>query len=257
MAVEREKLFNGSRWTVIAGPCAAETKEQILQSAGGVSKGGADIFRSGLWKPRTEAKSWQGVGEEGIEWMVEAKKETGLAIATEVRDSRTLEAVLKASFDVVWIGSRSSTHYPLLEEVGLQTKDKRLPVILKRGMGSSLRDWLGAAEYIAKHNPNVVFCERGITSLGEQATRFTLDLQTAKLAQKETGLPVIVDVSHAAGRRDLIIPMAAAAKAAGLNGLMVEVHFSPDEARTDSKQQIGIEQFRKLMDRLSTIPFEP
>lgn len=255
MSSRREKLFDIKRWTVIAGPCAAETKEQILQSANGISQAGADIFRSGLWKPRTEAKSWQGVGEEGVEWMVEAKKETGLKIATEVKDSKTLEAVLKANFDVIWIGSRSCTHYPLLEEVGFQTKDKKLPIILKRGMGSSLKDWLGAAEYIARHNPNVVLCERGIAGFGEQVTRYVLDLQTAKVAQKY--FPVVVDVSHAAGRRDLIIPMAKAVKAAGLNGLMVEVHPKPDRAKTDTNQQISLADFQLLMEKLANIPSEP
>jgi 3-deoxy-7-phosphoheptulonate synthase len=247
------KELNWSNWQVIAGPCAAESRNQILRAANGISESKANILRAGLWKPRTNPESWQGAGDEALEWMQEARRVSGLAIATEVKDSGTLEAVLRAEFDVLWIGSRSAQYYPLLEEVGTATSGTILPIILKRGMGSDLEEWLGAANYIYKHNPNIILCERGIKGFPKD-TRNVLDLQTAKLAQKESGLPVIIDVSHAAGRRDLITPMALAAKAAGFNGLMVEVHPNPDEAKTDAKQQISLSDFANLMYLLNSIP---
>jgi len=243
-----------NNWTVVGGPCAAESKEQVLESARSISESRAQVLRAGIWKPRTSPNSWQGAGVEALEWMQEAKRQTGIAVTTEVNSADTVEATLRAEFDILWIGSRNSTYFPLLTEVGILTSDKQIPVILKRGMGSELDEWLGAADYIRKHNPNVILCERGIKGFN-QCTRNTLDLQTAKLAQIESGLPVIVDVSHAAGRRDLIVPMALAVKAAGFNGLMVEVHPEPDKARTDSKQQISLEDFRALMQKLEKIPF--
>lgn len=241
-------------WTVVGGPCAAESKEQVLESARSISESGAQVLRAGIWKPRTSPNSWQGAGLEALNWMQEAKRQTGIAITTEVNGADTVEATLRANFDILWIGSRNSTYFPLLTEVGIQTADTQIPVILKRGMGSELEEWLGAADYIRKHNPNVILCERGIKSYN-RCTRNTLDIQTAKLAQIESGLPVIVDVSHAAGRRDLIVPMACAVKAAGFNGLMVEVHPEPDKARTDSKQQISLDVFKDLMRCLEKIPF--
>jgi 3-deoxy-7-phosphoheptulonate synthase len=240
-------------WTVIAGPCAAESEEQIVQSSRMVAKSGAQVLRAGLWKPRTDPDSWQGAGEKALEWMKEAKRQTGIAITTEANSTSTIEATLKAEFDILWVGSRNSTYFPLLDEIGKQTSEKQVPVILKRGMGSELDEWLGAADYIRRHNPNVILCERGIKGFNK-CTRNTLDLQTAKLAQIESGLPVIIDVSHAAGRRDLILPMALAVKAAGFNGLMIETHPKPDLAMTDSKQQISLENFENLMDKLKTIP---
>lgn len=240
-------------WTVIAGPCAAESQGQILSCARRIQDDGGNILRAGLWKPRTKPDAWQGCGDIGVKWMVEAKRDTGIAISTEVKDSATIEATLKAGFDVLWIGSRNGQNFSLLEEVGRQTSDSKIPIVLKRSMASSLEEWVGAAGYIAQFNPNVVFCERGIRGYSPD-TRNILDLQTAKLAQIQTGLPVIVDVSHAAGRRDLILPMAIATKAAGLNGLMVEVHPNPDMALTDSKQQISLNDFGDLVRRLNRIP---
>lgn len=240
-------------WKVIAGPCSAESLEQVVKTAKSLSKAGADILRAGLWKPRTRASSWQGVGTEGLSWMEEARRQTGIALATEVKDAESLEVALKAGFEIVWVGSRNGMCYPFLEEVGRQTAGTGTQVILKRNMGADLDDWLGAAEYITKHNPNVALCERGIKGFPRD-TRNVLDLQTAKLAQNLSGLPVIIDVSHAAGRRDLIMPMAMASKAAGFNGLMVEVHPSPDQAKSDAKQQISLTDFGLLMGRLCLIP---
>ena len=164
----------------------------------------------------------------------------------------TLETCLRAKFDIVWVGSRNGQSYSFLEEVGKQTAGSKIPVILKRSMGADLDDWVGAAEYIAKHNSNVILCERGIKGFPRD-TRNVLDLQTAKLAQN-MGFPVIIDVSHAAGRRDLIIPMALAVKAAGFNGLMIEVHPDPDTALSDAKQQITLSEFQLLVSKLALIP---
>lgn len=240
-------------WTTVAGPCSAETEDQILQTAREIAQFNCQVLRAGIWKPRTRAGSWQGVGEKGLEWMVRAKREVGIAIATEVKDPQTLELALRTGFDILWIGSRNGTNFSLLEEVGRQTTTSHLPIILKRTMGGDLADWLGAAEYILRFNPHVVLCERGISGFPRE-TRFVLDIQTAKIAQVESKLPVIVDVSHAAGRRDLIEPMARAVRAAGFNGVMVEVHPDPDRAITDAKQQISLKDFGRLMEKLSEIP---
>ena len=240
-------------WTVIAGPCAAESCEQILLTAKSVMDSGAQYLRAGLWKPRTSADSWQGSGDRGVEWMIEAKRQTGVKLATEVKDTHSIDLTLRNGFELLWIGSRSAQHYPLLEEIGKATSDGRTIVMLKRGMGTDLKDWLGAASYITRHNTNVILCERGVRGFGTD-TRNTPDLQTAWLAQKESGLPVIIDPSHAAGRADLITPMSLATKAAGLSGLIVEVHPDPANARTDSKQQLNFEDFGRLMNRLRQIP---
>ncbi len=248
-----DKEVFGKKWVVIAGPCAAESRDQILTTARGIKAAGGDVLRAGLWKPRTSPDAWQGCGDEGLSWMVEAKNETGLAITTEVKDLRTIEATLRAGFDALWVGSRNGQNFSLLDEVGIQTNGSDIPVVLKRTMSSSLEEWIGAAEYIARHNPNVILCERGIRGYSPD-TRNILDLQTAVLAREKTGLPVIVDPSHAAGRRDLITSMSLATKASGLNGIMVEVHPNPDLAKTDNKQQITIDHFGEVIRRLQRIP---
>jgi 3-deoxy-7-phosphoheptulonate synthase len=240
-------------WSVIAGPCSAETRSQVLQTADELSTLDIDYFRAGIWKPRTNPESWQGPGVEALEWLKEAKRTSGVAIATEVNDTNTIELTLKSDIDLIWVGSRNAQCYPLLEEVGKLTSSSKLPVLLKRGMGSDLCEWLGAAEYIQKYNENVILCERGIKGFPRD-TRNVLDIQTAKLAQIQSGLPVVIDVSHASGRQDLVIPMALAAKAAGFDGLMVEVHPFPDEALTDSKQQISTKNFARLQQLLKQIP---
>lgn len=241
-----------NKWTVIAGPCAAESETQVMATAKSVAEAGGHVLRAGLWKPRTSARSWPGVGEEGIAWMEKARKATGLAIATEVRDIGTLDKILAANFDVLWIGSRNAQNFELLTEVGKRTSSRKIPVILKRGIGSDLDEWLGAAEYVVDYNPNVILCERGIRGFPRH-TRNVLDLQTAWLAKEKSKLPVIVDVSHAAGRSDLVLPMARAVKAAGLDGLMVEVHPDPVMARTDQDQQISLDEFKLLMEQLGRL----
>ena len=243
-----------TNWTVIAGPCSAESEAQILKTARSVVKHGNVIFRAGIWKPRTNPDTWQGIGDEAVEWLTRAKKKTGIKIATEVKDIRTLKLVIEANFDLIWVGSRNGQNYSFLEEVGVMTKKTKTPVLLKRSMSSSLEEWIGSAKYIAKNNTNIILCERGIRGYSPD-TRNILDLQTAYLAKKYSHYPVVIDVSHAAGRRDLIFPMAMAAKASGFHGLMVEVHPHPDEAKTDSKQQINTRQFSILMRSLKNLKF--
>ncbi len=240
-------------WVTIAGPCAVESENQILDIAKKlISINENVILRGGIWKPRTLPSSWQGSGNIAIEWMVNAKKETGIKIATEVGSVDQANLALKAGFDLIWIGSRNSQSYNLLEEIGKLTTNNDIPIILKRGMSASLEEWIGSADYIRKYHSNIILCERGIRGYSPD-TRNILDLQTAFLAQQKTGLPVIIDPSHAAGRRDLIIPMCLAAKAVGLNGIMVEVHPYPDEAMTDSNQQIDPTQFQQLTRMLFMI----
>ena len=242
------KNYYKNNWIIIAGPCSAESEEQILKTAKFIVKNGADILRAGIWKPRTSPNAWQGAGDPAIEWLVKAKKKTGIKIATEAKDGRTLKLVLEAGFDLIWVGSRNGQNYAFLEEIGLFTKKTKTPIILKRAMSASLEEWIGSANYIAKNNSNVILCERGIRGYSPD-TRNILDLQTAYLAKINTRFPVIVDVSHAAGRRDLIVPMSKAVKACGLNGLMIEVHPNPKEAKTDSEQQISLAEFKILMQK--------
>lgn len=249
----KKEFFTLNSWTTIAGPCAAESSEQILNSAKRIKELGGDLLRAGIWKPRTNPDFWQGVGDEAIEWMVEARKQTGIAISTEVKSIENIEKTLSAKFDLLWIGSRNGQNYDLLDEIGKMTSDNNIPILLKRSMSSTLEEWIGAAGYITRNHSNVILCERGIRGYTPD-TRNVLDLQTAFLAKKESGLPVIIDVSHAAGRRDLIVPMAVATKAVGFDGLMVEVHPNPDTAKTDSKQQISAEEFGQLMEVLNRLP---
>jgi len=243
--------FN-KNWIYVVGPCAAESKKQIFISAKKLKKHGVHIFRAGIWKPRTNSNAWQGIGDRAVEWLVEVKKKVGIKIATEVKDKRTLNLALKANFDLVWVGSRNGQNYAFLHEVGLMTKKTKTPVIVKRAMATSLNEWIGAAGYVARNNSNIILCERGIRGYAPD-TRNILDLQGAYLAKINTKYPVIVDVSHAAGRRDLILPMSKAVKACGFNGLMVEVHPQPDLAKTDGFQQINFRKFSQLISALKKL----
>ncbi|MFC1646810.1 3-deoxy-7-phosphoheptulonate synthase [Patescibacteria group bacterium] len=250
--MKQQLQINFNKWFVVAGPCAAESKIHIIKTAEYLVKNNISIMRAGIWKPRTNPKDWQGPGDKGLTWLIAAKNATGISVATEVKDSRTLIKATKANIDIFWVGSRNGQNYALLNKIGKETAKTNVPVILKRSMSSSLDEWIGAAGYITKHNKNVILCERGIRAYSPD-TRNTLDLQTAYLAKAKSGLPVIVDVSHAAGRRDLIIPMSKAVKAAGFNGLMIEVHPSPDKAKTDGHQQISFNKFDKLISDLNKI----
>src|SRR3954469_5656448 len=223
---------------LIAGPCSVETREQTLETARVVAGAGATMLRGGAFKPRTSPYTFQGLGIEALELLKEAKAETGLPIVTELMDPRHVDEVVDAA-DVIQIGARNSQNFLLLSEVGRAEK----PVLLKRGLSTSVEELLMAAEYVAKEgNDRIILCERGIKTF-ETSTRFTLDLGAVAVLKHETHLPVIVDPSHAAGRRDLVLPLARAATAAGADGIIVESQPSPGGALCDGPQQIPTAEF--------------
>ena len=233
--------IGGDRTVVIAGPCAVESREQILAAAISVKEAGADMLRGGAYKPRTSPYSFQGLKEEGLRLLAEAREVTGLPVVTEVMDTATLELVARYA-DVLQVGSRSMQNFSLLKEVGRSEK----PVLLKRGLSATIEEWLLAAEYIlSEGNPHVVLCERGIRTF-ETSTRNTLDISAIPLVKRLTHLPIIVDPSHSAGRRDLVRDLARAAVAVGADGLMVEVHPRPEEALSDGAQSLTCEEFQDL-----------
>jgi 3-deoxy-7-phosphoheptulonate synthase len=232
------RKVGGENFALIAGPCTVETREQTLQTARVVRDAGATLLRGGAYKPRTSPYAFQGLGLEGLRLLAEAKAETGLPIVTELMDMRDMDAVLEVA-DVVQIGARNMQNYPLLAEIGRSGR----PALLKRGLSSTLDELLMAAEYILKEgNPNVMLCERGIRTF-ETAYRFTLDLMAVPVLKELSHLPVIVDPSHAAGRRDLVTPLSLAAAAVGADGIIVEVHPNPDEAVCDGPQALRAGDF--------------
>src|SRR5450631_4146196 len=232
------RKVGGEHFAMIAGPCTVESREQMLSTAHSVKDAGATLLRGGAYKPRTSPYAFQGLGQEGLRLLAEAKAETGLPIVTELMDMRDLDSVLEVA-DVVQIGARNMQNYPLLAEIGRSGR----PALLKRGLSSTLDELLMAAEYILKEgNPNVMLCERGIRTF-ETAYRFTLDLMAVPVLKELSHLPVIVDPSHAAGRRDLVLPLSLAAAAVGADGIIVEVHPNPDEAICDGPQQLRAEDF--------------
>ncbi len=219
--------------TLIAGPCAVETEEQALASARAAKESGATILRGGAYKPRTSPYSFQGLGERGLEILAMCRAETGLPVVTEVLETRDVELVAEWA-DALQIGTRNMQNFALLKEVGQIHK----PVLLKRGLAATVEEWLMAAEYIAQRgNSEIILCERGIRTF-EPSTRNTLDLAGMAVAQQETHLPVIVDPSHATGKRALVGPMARAAVAAGADGVMLDVHPNPEEALCDGPQAL-------------------
>ncbi len=239
------RKLGGPHFAVIAGPCTVESREQTLQTARIVHEAGATMFRGGAYKPRTSPYAFQGLGQEGLRLLAEAKAQTGLPIVTEVMDARDLEPVLEVA-DVIQVGARNMQNYALLSEVGRSGR----PALLKRGLSSTLEELLMAAEYILKEgNESVMLCERGIRTF-ETAYRFTLDLMAIPVLKQMTHLPVIVDPSHAAGRRDLVMPMSLAAAAAGADGIIVEVHPRPDEAICDAAQQLPADEFADYVERV-------
>ncbi len=232
------RKIGGDSFALIAGPCTVESREQTLETANVVRDAGATLLRGGAYKPRTSPYAFQGLGQEGLRLLAEAKAETGLPIVTELMDMRDMDAVLEVA-DVVQIGARNMQNYPLLAEIGRSG----CPALLKRGLSSTLDELLMAAEYILKEgNPNVMLCERGIRTF-ETAYRFTLDLMAVPVLKELSHLPVIVDPSHAAGRRDLVRPLSLAAAAAGADGIIVEVHPHPDEAICDGPQALVADEF--------------
>jgi 3-deoxy-7-phosphoheptulonate synthase len=232
------RKVGGGNFAMMAGPCTVESREQLLETARVVSDGGASFLRGGAYKPRTSPYAFQGLGQEGLRLLAEAKLETGLPVVTELMDMRDLDDVLEVA-DVVQIGARNMQNYPLLTEIGRSGR----PALLKRGLSSTLDELLMAAEYILKEgNPNVMLCERGIRTF-ETAYRFTLDLIAVPVLKELTHLPVIVDPSHAAGRRDLVTPLSLAAAAVGADGIIVEVHPRPEAAICDGPQALRAEDF--------------
>jgi 3-deoxy-7-phosphoheptulonate synthase len=243
-----DSLIGGERITVIAGPCSVESREQILEVARGVKSAGATMLRGGAFKPRTLPYSFQGLGLEGLKLLAEAREETGLPIVTEVMTPEEVGTVEEYA-DVLQIGARNMQNYHLLRRVGEASK----PVVLKRGLSSTVEEWLGAAEYILNGgNDSVILCERGIRAF-ERLTRFTLDLSVVPILKEVSHLPVIVDPSHGTGVRSLVAPMARAAVAAGADGLLVEVHPRPEEAKSDGPQSLTPEGFRSLMENLRPV----
>jgi 3-deoxy-7-phosphoheptulonate synthase len=237
------RKVGGEHFALIAGPCTVETREQVLASAEVVKAAGAAMLRGGAYKPRTSPYSFQGLGEEGLALLAEAKAQTGMPVVTELMDVRDLGPVLEVA-DVIQIGARNMQNFPLLAEVGRTGR----PVLLKRGLAATLEELLMAAEYILKEgNPNVMLCERGIRTF-ETAYRSTLDLQAVPVLKELSHLPVIVDPSHAAGRRTLVRAMSLAAAAAGADGIIVEVHPNPDEAICDGPQALPTDTFAEYAD---------
>ena len=235
----------GGTFTVMAGPCSVENEEMMIRTARAVAEAGAHVLRGGAFKPRTSPYSFRGLGEEALRILARAREETGIPVITEVLDPRQVELVERHA-DVLQIGSRNMKNYDLLEEVG----KAETPVFLKRGMASTIRDFLLAAEYVLNAgNPHVMLCERGIKTFSEE-TRNTLDMSAIPVLRRETHLPVIVDPAHATGDRDLVTPLAVAAAAAGADGIMVEVHPDPDRALSDGPQSLTFEGFRELMSQV-------
>jgi 3-deoxy-7-phosphoheptulonate synthase len=242
--VEGRKI-GGPHFMTIAGPCTVESREVLLDAAHAVKDAGAQLLRGGAYKPRTSPYSFQGLGVEGLRLLQEAKEVTGMPIVTELMDVRDLEPVLEVA-DVIQLGARNMSNFTLLTEVGRTN----VPVLLKRGLSATLEDLLMAAEYILKEgNEQVMLCERGIRTF-ETSYRFTLDLMAVPVLKQLSHLPVVVDPSHAAGRRDLVLPLSLAAAAAGADGIIVETHPEPDAAICDGPQQLVADEFGEYMRKV-------
>jgi 3-deoxy-7-phosphoheptulonate synthase len=240
--------IGGGSLTVMAGPCSVESRDQLLLTADAVAAAGATILRGGAFKPRTSPYSFQGLGLEGLRILAEARERTGLPIITEVMEPANVVAVAEHA-DILQVGARNMQNYSLLMAVGGTDR----PVMLKRGLAATIEEWLMAAEYIVSSgNPQVILCERGIRTF-ETYTRNTLDLAAVPLLHRLTHLPVVVDPSHATGKRWLVRAMALAAVAAGADGIMVEVHPSPDDALSDGEQSLTREQFAELAPLLRQV----
>ena len=238
-------LIGDGSFTVIAGPCAVESREQMISTAIAVRDAGAAMIRGGAFKPRSSPYSFRGLGADGLEHLAAARAATGLPVVTEVLTPSDVD-VVAAQADVLQVGTRNAQNFALLEAVGAA----RRPVLLKRGLSNTIEEWLLSAEYVVSHgNPNVVLCERGIRTF-ETATRNTLDLAAVPLVKSLSHLPVMVDPSHATGHRNLVPAMALAALAAGADGLLIEVHPDPESALSDGPQSLTFEMFSELMARL-------
>jgi 3-deoxy-7-phosphoheptulonate synthase len=240
------RKVGGDHFALIAGPCTVESREQLMSAADAVSAAGATMLRGGAYKPRTSPYSFQGLGQEGLRLLAEAKERTGLPVVTELMDARDLEPLAEVA-DVVQIGARNMQNYPLLTEVGRSG----LPVMIKRGLSSTIEELLMSAEYVLKEgNENVMLCERGIRTF-ETAYRFTLDITAIPAIQELSHLPVIIDPSHAPGRRDWVESLSLAAAAAGADGIIVETHPDPDNAICDGPQQIPTDSFAEYAQKVA------
>ncbi|MFD6195715.1 3-deoxy-7-phosphoheptulonate synthase [Mycobacteriaceae bacterium NPDC060252] len=243
-----QTLIGGRNFVIAAGPCAVESCQQVGRTAEAVRQGGANILRGGAYKPRTSPFSFQGLGREGLQLLEIARAQTGLPVVTEVVDAADVDAVA-ASADIAQVGARNMQNFELLKALGRT----RVPVLLKRGMAATIEEWLLAAEYLLDGgNPNVILCERGIRTF-EPATRFTLDVSAVAVVKQLSHLPVIVDPSHAAGRVDLVAPLAKAAAAAGADGIIVDVHIDPASASCDADQALLPGQFAHLVRELAPV----
>lgn len=238
----------GRKLIVMAGPCSVENQKLLVDIARKVKKSGATVLRGGAFKPRTSPYAFQGLGEKGLKFLAEARRETGLKIVTELMDIRDLDLVSKYA-DIIQIGARNMQNFNLLREVGRTKK----PILLKRGMSNTIKEFLMSAEYIlAEGNFKVILCERGIRTF-EDATRFTLDINAVSVVKNLSHLPIIVDPSHAAGKWGYVGPAAKAGVAAGADGLIIEVHSNPEEAMSDGEQSLYPETFAKLMGEIRKV----
>ncbi|CDZ75609.1 3-deoxy-7-phosphoheptulonate synthase [Peptoniphilus sp. ING2-D1G] len=247
ITLENGTKIGGDNFTMIAGPCSIESEEQVIEIAKRVKASGAQILRGGAFKPRTSPYSFQGMGADGIDLLLKAKKETGLPIVSEVMDASQLKYF--KDVDILQVGARNMQNFYLLKEVGKLDK----PVLLKRGLSATYEEWLMSAEYImAGGNKNVILCERGIRTF-ETKTRNTLDISAIPVLKEETHLPIIADPSHATGMRRLVEPLAKAAIAAGAHGVMIEVHNDPERALCDGPQSLDPDQFERVAEKLKAL----
>src|SRR6266568_1342984 len=240
--------IGGDEVIVMAGPCSAETEKQVRASAAAVRRAGAKIFRGGAFKPRSSPYSFQGLGEEGLQLLREAATAENMALVSEVMDISQIPLIEKYC-DIFQVGARNMQNFTLLRELG----HARKPVLLKRGISATIEEWLLSAEYVLSGgNTDVILCERGIRTF-ETATRNTFDISAIPVVKKLSHLPIVADPSHGAGRRDMVVPMARAAVAAGADGLIIEVHHDPDHALSDGAQSLYPEQFEELVQQIRTI----
>lgn len=245
--IENVKVKNG-HFTIFAGPCAVEGKTQIEEIAFRLKECGVDVLRGGTFKPRTSPYSFQGLEVEGMKYLHEAGKKTGLPVITEVVDDYSLNCALDY-VDAIQIGARNMQNYSLLKKVG----KLKIPVVLKRGFYSTINEWLNAAEYIlSEGNQNLILCERGIRTISEE-TRNTIDISAVPVVKRMSSLPIIVDPSHACGIREYVLPLSLAAVAVGADGLMIEVQINPEEAISDARQTINVDEFKRIVDKTSKI----
>jgi 3-deoxy-7-phosphoheptulonate synthase len=241
----RQNLLGGKKFQVMAGPCSVESERQLMTTAHAVQKAGATILRGGAFKPRTSPYEFQGLGKKGLLLLAKARRETGLAIITELLSEQHAELVAEYT-DIIQIGARNSQNFQLLIAAAKTGK----PVLLKRGLSMKIEEWLLAGEYVlSNNNPNLIFCERGIRTF-ETYTRNTLDLSTIPIIKKESHCPIIIDPSQGAGRVDLVTSLCHGAAAMGADGLLIEVHPNPAEAWSDGAQQLTLEGFARLMESL-------